>query len=128
MKSAYSKRAEPVSYTHLADGFRALSALLVLWFHFWLQNWLRPEIATPFLAPVGIASIDLEWLPRSGYLFVDALLMLSGFCLFLPVARAVEERRPDAGRIDARDFYRRRAARILPSYLFCLAAVSYTHL
>ena len=110
-------------HVDVADGFRAASALLVLWFHFWQQNWLRPEIALPFLAPVGLASINLEWLPRSGYLFVDALLMLSGFCLFLPVARAVAEGRPDAGRIDARDFYRRRVARILPSYLFCLAVI-----
>ena len=121
--STKNREMPDCAHVDVADGFRAASALLVLWFHFWQQNWLRPEIALPFLAPVGLASINLEWLPRSGYLFVDALLMLSGFCLFLPVARAVAEGRPDAGRIDARDFYRRRVARILPSYLFCLAVI-----
>ena len=45
---------------------------------------------------------------------VDLMLLLSGFLLYLPVART--GKMPRTG-----DFYLRRAARILPSYLFAMA-------
>ena len=64
--STKNREMPDCAHVDVADGFRAASALLVLWFHWWQQNWLRPEIALPFLAPVGLASINLEWLPRSG--------------------------------------------------------------
>lgn len=37
--------------------------------------------------------INLEWLWRTGYVFVDMLILLSGFLLFLPHARHMVEGR-----------------------------------
>lgn len=52
-------------------------------------------------------------------MFVDVMLLLSGFCLFLPYARQMTDPlapEPDNLRI----FFKKRAARILPSYYLCL--------
>jgi peptidoglycan/LPS O-acetylase OafA/YrhL len=71
------------------DGIRALAVLGVLWFHFWQQNWISPYFKLPFLTSLGLsASVSLDFLPRAGFLFVDLLLFLSAFCLFLPYVRA----------------------------------------
>lgn len=96
------------------DGARALAVFGVLWFHFWQQNWIMPYLKLPFLAKIGLpAVISLDFLPRSGFLFVDWLLFLSAFCLFLPYARAALD---GAALPGARLFYRKRVARIVPSY------------
>ena len=111
------------------DGVRALAVFGVLWFHFWQQNWIMPTIRLPFLTKIGLsATISLDFLPRAGFLFVDWLLFLSAFCLFLPYARAALD---GAALPDARLFYRKRVARIVPSYyasvlliLLCVAIPS----
>lgn len=61
------------------DGIRVFAIGIVAWFHFWQQSWLSPQIG----------SISLDWLVRTGYLLVDMMILLSGFCLFLPYARAM---------------------------------------
>ena len=96
------------------DGVRALAVFGVLWFHFWQQNWIMPYFNLPFLARLGLPeSVSLLVLPRTGFVFVDWLLFLSAFCLFLPYARAAlsKEALPDT-----RLFYKKRVARIVPSY------------
>ncbi len=111
------------------DGVRALAVFGVLWFHFWQQNWIMPNFRLPFLQSVGLpASVSLDFLPRSGFLFVDWLLFLSAFCLFLPYARAALD---GAALPEAALFFRKRIARIVPSYyvsvlliLFCVAIPS----
>ena len=111
------------------DGVRALAVFGVLWFHFWQQNWIMPNFRLPFLESLGLpASVSLDFLPRSGFLFVDWLLFLSAFCLFLPYARAALD---GAALPGVRLFYRKRIARIVPSYyvsvlliLFCVAIPS----
>ena len=115
------KKSRPIDTTYVGvlDGVRALGVLAVVWFHFWQQTWLRPVVKLPFTG----WQMDLEWLPRSGYIMVDLLLVLSGFCLFLPVARQMAQGQAGAGRFDVRGFYRRRAARILPSYYFCILLI-----
>ena len=97
------------------DGIRAVSVLIVLWFHFWQQSWLMPIVG----------KFNLDWLPRNGAILVDMMILLSGFCLFLPYAREMVYGEKAPG---ARAFYVKRAARILPSYyvavflvLFCFA-------
>ena len=96
------------------DGVRALAVFGVLWFHFWQQNWIMPNIRLPFLATIGLpTTLSLDFLPRSGFLFVDWLLFLSAFCLFLPYARAALD---GAALPGTRLFYRKRIARIVPSY------------
>ena len=97
------------------DGVRALAVFGVLWFHFWQQNWIMPYIDVPFFAKIGLpGSISLLFLPRAGFLFVDWLLFLSAFCLFLPYARAAMEQSPLP---DDKLFYQKRVARIVPSYV-----------
>ncbi|HWQ07219.1 MAG TPA: acyltransferase [Feifaniaceae bacterium] len=103
------------------DGIRALAVLGVLWFHFWQQNWIAPYIKLPFLTSLGLSgTISLDFLPRAGFLFVDLLLFLSAFCLFLPYARAAVDGAalPSAGL-----FYKKRIARIVPSYYFAVFVI-----
>jgi len=87
------------------NGLRVLLVFIVSWYHFWQQSWLTPHIGTH----------SLDFLVRSGYVPVDGTILLSGFLLFLPHARAMllGEKTPDA-----RTFYQRRVMRIVPSYYF----------
>ena len=96
-------------YAAAGDLLRGLSVFFVAWFHIWQQSWLFPRFT------LGALTVDLTPPVRVGYIFVDLMLLLSGFLLYLPYANGRE--RP------AREFYPRRALRILPSYWFCLAVM-----
>lgn len=87
------------------NGLRVLLVFLVSWYHIWQQSWLTPSVG----------SYSLDYLVRSGYMHVDGTILLSGFLLFLPHARAMllGEDVPEL-----RSFYRRRVMRIVPSYYF----------
>lgn len=99
------------------DGVRALGVLCVLWFHFWQQTWLMPVYQTPFLAWAGVKSVNPDVLRRVGYLCVDLMLLLSAFVLYLPHARNTFCGTP----VDpVKWFYKKRIARIVPSYLFAV--------
>lgn len=107
--------AYDIYHIGVLDGIRALAVIIVVWFHFWQQSWLIP----------AVGDVSLDWIPRTGYLFVDCMILLSGFCLFLPFARSMVygEKAPSAP-----TFYMKRVARIMPSYyiavliaLFCFA-------
>ena len=89
------------------DGIRCLAILMVVWFHFWQQSWID----------FRVGNISLDYLPRFGFLFVDLLILLSSFCLFLPYARSMvyKEKLPKI-----KDFYIKRIARIVPSYYVAL--------
>ncbi len=89
------------------DGLRVMMIFIVSWYHIWQQSWLRPTVG----------SYSLDWLVRSGYVWVDGTVLLSSFLLFLPYAKAMRERLPAP---DTRDFYFRRARRILPGYYFII--------
>lgn len=108
-----------VDTTHVGvlDGVRALGVLCVLWFHFWQQSWLMPVYQTPFLAWAGIKAINPDVLRRVGYLCVDLMLLLSAFVLYLPYARRTFCGTP----VDSvKTFFKKRFARIMPSYLFAV--------
>ncbi|MBR6442686.1 MAG: acyltransferase [Clostridia bacterium] len=91
------------------DGLRVLMIFIVSWYHIWQQSWLRPEIG----------SYSLDYLVRSGYIWVDGTVLLSSFLLYLPYAKAKRQNLPAP---DTRAFYYRRARRILPGYYFILLA------
>lgn len=97
-----------------ADFLRVLAAWAVGAFHIWQQSWYSCPAAE-------------HWL-RAGSVGVDFLVMLSAFCLFLPWANAAAQGRPLPQTRPA-EFYRRRAARLLPAYyaslLFSLALAVY---
>lgn len=109
LSAAWRPYQEPPGEKHLdvLDGFRALFVLLIGWYHIWQQGWLSPSFQ------LGGRPISLDFLLRSGYLWVDGLLLLSGFVLYLPYTQGSK---PPA----ILPFYRRRLARILPSYLLCI--------
>ena len=96
-------------YAAAGDFLRAACALMVGWYHIWQQSWLSPVIQ------LGPVRLDLTPPVRAGYMFVDLMLVLSGFLTYLPYAR---ERECSPGA-----FYLKRAARILPSYWLCLTAM-----
>ncbi len=103
------------------DGIRALAVLGVLWFHFWQQNWISPSFKLPFLRTLGLSTmVNLEFLARTGFLFVDLMLLLSAFCLFLPYARAALDGAPLP---QTRLFFKKRVARIVPSYYFSVLVI-----
>ncbi len=96
------------------DGARALFVLVVAAFHIWQQSWLTPVVK------LGGFRVSMDPLLRSGYMWVDAMLMLSGFLLYLPCAQAAEEGRPLPS---VSGFYRKRLVRIVPSYYLCVLIV-----
>ena len=104
-----STRARP--YLAAADVLRVVCISLVGWYHIWQQSWLDPGFS------VGKYYVNLQQMVRNGYLMVDVLLVLSGFLLALPYAEA---RLGGAPRPSARDFYRRRFWRIVPSYALAI--------
>ena len=101
------------------DGIRAIAIGMVVWFHFWQQTWLTPylRIPTEYTKYIGLTEINLAGWVRYGFVFVDMMILLSAFCNFYPYARSIVlgEDWPDT-----KKFYRKRAARILPSYYFML--------
>ena len=105
------------------DGVRVFAIGLVAWFHFWQQSWLTPGIRLPAWVArlTGMQSIYIDGYVRYGFVFVDMLILLSAFCNFYPYARAILLGEPWP---DTKTFYRKRAARILPSYYFSLAAMT----
>lgn len=99
------------TYHAAADGFRALAMLGVMWFHIWQQSWLSPRFTL-----FGI-TFDFTHIVRTGYLFVDIFLLLSGFLMFLPYAKSAFENTPLPS---VKAFYKKRAVRILPPYYLCI--------
>lgn len=82
-----------------ANLFRVLAVAMVAAFHFWQQSW--------------VGGGKLDYLLRTGAVWVDGVIMLSAFCLYLPYAN---KKMQGAEFGDCKGFYRRRAIRILPSY------------
>jgi len=96
------------------DGLRAFFVFSVVAFHLFEQSWLAPRFTV-----LGL-HINLDPFLRTGYLWVDGMLLLSGFLLYLPYARSREAGRPFLSRPG---FYRRRLARIVPTYLLHLVII-----
>ena len=90
-----------------ADVLRVACIGLVAWYHFWQQSWLNPGFQA-----FG-HYVNLQQMVRNGYMMVDVMLALSGFLLALPWARSREK---GLGDPRAKDFYKKRFWRIVPSY------------
>ncbi|MDQ2909345.1 MAG: acyltransferase [Candidatus Eremiobacteraeota bacterium] len=99
------------SGTEIFDGLRGFAILWVLLYHTWLFSWY-----TPYLKMLG-RDVPVSVIPRVGYLGVDLFFLISGFCLFIPDARAaiVGTRTVALGA-----FIRRRVIKIVPSYALAL--------
>ncbi len=101
-------------YLPALEGIRWLMVFSVACYHYWQISWWAPEVIL-----FGHRLRLSPWL-RTGYIWVDGMLLLSGFLLFLPHA---QRRVAGADHISFPGFYRRRIARIVPSYLFNLLVV-----
>ena len=104
-------------YIDVLDGVRAFAIIMVLIFHFWQQTWITPVIRVPFLKFIGLDNFNTYYLLYSGFEYVDLMIFLSAFCLFLPHAR---EMISGGSTDDIKTFYKKRIARIFPSYYFCV--------
>ena len=98
-------------YLAAADILRIISIGIIGWYHIWQQSWLDPGFRA------GSVYVDLQSVVRHGYLMVDVLLVISGFLLIQPWARARLGLGP---RPTVREFYRRRFWRIVPSYILAV--------
>lgn len=98
-------------------GLRALAAGYVLVSHVWYEIW--PAAPPPYgygQRPEGLAAWLTNWL-YYGHFGVVIFIVVSGFCLTLPVAA---NRNVLKGGVA--QYLRRRARRIIPPYYFALAA------
>ena len=99
-------------YIDTLDGFRAIAAFLVMMFHFWQQSWVTMEIR------IGAWKINCLPVISMGGLGVEILFVLSGFCLYYPLAMHPERR------LNIGSYVYKRCVRILPSYLLCVIVCS----
>lgn len=105
---APEKGGRPLPLEHL-DGLRGLAALYVLFYHAHLRY---PQSG-------GWAGAGLQaflHVLTFGHFAVNIFIVLSGYCLMLPVARSVKGEL----RGGTRNFFLRRARRILPPYYAAL--------
>ncbi len=111
------------AYLPVLDGLRAVCALLIFVFHDWQQTWLSAKFQ------IGGHILNLEPIQRYGYIAIDAFFVMSGFCLFYPTARSMFG---ECKKCTWKEFYIKRARRILPAYylmliiLLIFPALSYT--
>lgn len=105
------KKNQNNGYLPVLDGIRAICMLLIFFFHDWQQTWLSANFN------IGGKIISFEPLQRYGYIAIDAFFVLSGFCLFYPIARNMFG---EIKRESLKSFYVKRARRILPAYYFML--------
>lgn len=109
-RAVVAQRARgPRLHLTFLDGLRGLSALYVVVYHI-----LDLQLAKDGWPPVAklLASPLMH-----GHQAVCVFIVLSGFCLMLPVVRAADGRMPGGWRA----FFVRRARRILPPYYATLA-------
>ena len=99
-------------YIDTLDGFRAVAAFLVMMFHFWQQSWVMMAIQ------LGPFRLDFSSIVSVGGLGVELLFVLSGFCLYYPLAMHPERK------IQIGNYVWKRCVRILPSYFLCVIVCS----
>ncbi len=100
----------PQEHLDFLDGLRALLALYVVQRHAEVFFWKVTESH-------ALKGLSAWTVLRYAHFAVDLFIVISGFCLFLPVLRAAGELRGGASR-----FFSRRALRILPPYYAALGA------
>lgn len=106
-------RNRPIpDYVDTLDGFRAIAAVLVMMFHYWQQSWVSMAVQ------LGPVRIDFTPIVSFGGVGVELLFILSGFCLYYPLAMHPERN------LDIGSYIWKRCVRILPSYLLCVIVCS----
>ncbi len=102
------KKSAPLQHLDYLDGLRAVATIFVVIHHALLQVNLERQPLT------GVANYLVRFFSHGNYA-VDLFIVLSGFCLMLPVVRGDGTIR--AGTIE---FFKRRCWRILPAYYLAM--------
>lgn len=101
-----SYRSTPVNKLSVINGMRGIAILAVIFYHSFFDEfkygWAENNVPLP-----------LDIFLSSGWLGVNLFFVLSGFVLYLPYATGQRDMQASGG---VRDFYRRRALRLLPLY------------
>lgn len=111
-----------VGYIPAIEGLRGIAVLWVVAFHY--ASVRSGQIADPFVAWVD-GSLPLRIIVRNGFLGVDLFFLITGFLLTLPWFKHAMEHRSSPS---AREFYIRRARRILPAYYVQVALLFFVFL
>lgn len=109
-----SRQERIPGYIYALDGLRAVALIFIVMFHTWQQSWIFANIQLT----KTIKLFDLEIIQRYGYIAIDIFFVLSGFCLFYPIARDMLGESKFTG---WKQFFIKRARRIYPSYILMLA-------
>lgn len=100
-------------YLYALDGMRALSLIFIVIFHTFQQSWIFYNLK---IGPNKYL-FNLEIFQRYGYVAIDSFFVLSGFCLFYPIARDMFGESKFGG---WKNFFIKRARRIYPAYVITL--------
>ena len=115
MRATPDERSSSGSWVEELDGLRALACLAVFGVHFQQMTHAGGRLG-PF---------DIEWLLENGNTGVCLFFVLTGFLLSLPFWKAARDSAADPAARPGwlRGYLRSRAARIVPPYYLCLAAL-----
>lgn len=103
-----SRQSDIPGYLYALDGMRAISLIFIVIFHTFQQSWIFYNLK---ISPDKYL-FNFEIFQRYGYVAIDSFFVLSGFCLFYPIARSM------FGECEFRgwkNFFIKRARRIYPS-------------
>ncbi|MBW4697954.1 MAG: acyltransferase family protein [Aphanocapsa lilacina HA4352-LM1] len=100
---------------HYLDGVRGLTALYILFFHVWCDLSYKPQLRLAGEAMPAWLQAATAW-AGYGIYSVGIFIVLSGYCLMLPVVRSPDGQLRDG----VAGYLRRRAWRILPPYFAAL--------
>jgi peptidoglycan/LPS O-acetylase OafA/YrhL len=103
MRLLPAKRAPGWERLGVLDGMRGIAIALVVWYHLRLVS--------------GCTFWGADVIVRAGFLGVDLFFFVSGFCIAYPYVRARAAGLPPPRRAE---FVRRRALKIVPSYVLAL--------
>jgi peptidoglycan/LPS O-acetylase OafA/YrhL len=107
------RRERIPGYLYALDGLRAVSLIFIVMFHTWQQSWIFCNLKLT----QNHMLFNFEIIQRYGYVAIDSFFVLSGFCLFYPIARDMFGESKFTG---WKQFFIKRARRIYPSYALML--------
>ena len=112
-----SRQERIPGYLYALDGLRAISLILIVMFHTFQQSWIFYNLKLT----KTFTLFNFEIFQRYGYVAIDSFFVLSGFCLFYPIARDMFGESKFSG---WKQFFIKRARRIYPSYIIILIATA----